>query len=66
MPLRTWTLPTLPKATIEDPNDVSLGWTAQHTLGPTETAAFAPYKNAVTKNGNNSNKYPTAGTNSTY
>jgi hypothetical protein len=44
MALRTWTLPTLPKATIEDPNDTILGWTAQHTGGPTHLEAYAPYR----------------------
>lgn len=40
---RTWTLPTLPKATVEDPNDPVLGWTVQHDKGPNHLEAYSPW-----------------------
>ena len=44
MALRTWVKPTLPKATVEDPNDPVLGWSAQTTAGPTHVQAYAPWQ----------------------
>jgi hypothetical protein len=37
----------LPKATIEDPNDPVLGWTAQKTAGPTHLQAYSISKIAT-------------------
>jgi hypothetical protein len=44
MALRTWSLPTLPKATLEDVNDETLGWSAQTTAGPTHLHSYSPFK----------------------
>lgn len=44
MALRTWTLPVLPKATLEDVNDPTLGWSAQTTAGPNHLYAYVPFK----------------------
>lgn len=43
---RTWSLPTLPKATVEDALDPVLGWTAQHTQGPSHLQPYSISKTA--------------------
>lgn len=43
MALRSWSQPTLPKPTYEDPADPVLGWTAQQVAGPTQRQAYAPW-----------------------
>lgn len=40
---RSWTAPTLPKATVEDPNDPVLGWDVQLDHGPNHLQGYAPW-----------------------
>lgn len=43
MALKTYSLPTLPAATVENANDPVLGWTNLYTLGPTHLEAYSPW-----------------------